>query len=90
MLGAGVASTSASQASCSSVTSPWCQPGTLVSRLTIRSPATSYTRSCGLASDSSPNSSRAYAARSSWLPMHHTTWAPIRAASGSTSSRRVR
>ena len=44
---AGVASTSRSQASCASVISPWCQPGTLVSRLTIRSPATSYTRSCG-------------------------------------------
>ena len=44
---AGVASTSPSQPSWSSVISPWCQPGTLVSRLTIRSPATSYTRSCG-------------------------------------------
>ena len=37
--------TSVSQVSCSSATSPWCHPGTLVSRLTIRSPATSYTRS---------------------------------------------
>ena len=61
------------RSSCSSLTSPWCHPGTLVSRLTIRRPATSYTRSCG-SSDSWPNSSREYAARSSWLPMHHTTW----------------
>src|SRR4051794_32503078 len=86
---AGVASTWASQVSCSSLTSPWCHPGTLVSRLTTRSPATSYTRSCG-SSDSSPKSSREYAARSSWFPMHHTTVAPIRSASGSTRSRSSR